>query len=347
MVTQVFFSQDEEKFLEKFSSVIGNRLNGSVAIKLHMGEPGNNYFLKPAFVKKIVDILKNKGVEPFLFDSPVVYDSPRNSVNGYLTVVAKHGFTEDKIGCPVVVSDDYKEQKILVDDKEITFQVCKGLVEADGVLVLSHVKGHMCSGFGASIKNLGMGALTKETKGMIHAGGEPVYISGCTLCGLCSKNCPTDNIRYDKDKTFFKKILKQDDSKRPFFDKNWCCGCSNCAAVCPQKSIRPKMALFNDLLSAGALAALKNFKKSFFVNVAKDVTKLCDCMADPGPMLSSDVGYLMSEGIACVDKAAYDLVVKQMKKDVFKEANHISPLGHLTSFSKLSRSSLDYKIIRI
>lgn len=68
--------------------------------------------------------------------------------------------------------------------------MCKDLVDADGVLVLSHVKGHYCSGFGAGIKNLGMGALSKKSKGMIHEGGEPVYDSGCNLCKICSKTVP-------------------------------------------------------------------------------------------------------------------------------------------------------------
>lgn len=195
MVSKVFFSEREDKFLINLKSELENYFKGSVAVKLHMGEPGNKYFLKHGFVKKVVKILEENGASPFLFDSPVVYNSPRDSVQGYLEVVEKHGFTS--LGCPVIISDDSVEEEIVVDGKKVVFQVCKALADADGVLVLSHVKGHLCSGFGACIKNIGMGAMTKKTKGMIHSGGEPVYVSGCDLCGLCSKNCPTNNIRYD------------------------------------------------------------------------------------------------------------------------------------------------------
>ncbi len=344
MVNKVFFSEDEKVFLEKLKSELKDYFSGKVAIKLHMGELGNKYFLKPEFVKKIVAILKDVGAEPFLFDSLVVYDSPRNSVKGYLEVVKKHGF--DNLGCPVLISDDFIEQEIVVDGKKIVFQVCKTLAEADGVLVLSHVKGHFCSGFGASIKNIGMGALSKKSKDMIHKGGEPVYVSGCTSCCICAKNCPTNNIRYGKQKNIFKKILGNLE-ERPFFDKNWCCGCSNCVVVCSQKAIKAKTAIFNDLLSAGALAALKNFKNVFFVNVVKDISKLCDCMGNAGPLVSQDIGYLISKDLTSIDKAAHDLIVKKSGKDVFKEIHHVSPLSHIESFAKIANASLSYKLIKI
>ena len=334
MVSKVFFSEskDENKFLKNLKSKLRNYFTGNVAIKLHMGEEGNKYFLKPDIVKKIVKILKDYNLKPFLFDSPVVYNSPRNSVEGYLKVSKKNGFTEDSIGCPIIISNDFIKQEIIVNEKKIIFQVCKTLADADGVLVLSHVKGHLCSGFGAGIKNLGMGALSKESKGMIHDGGEPVYNNGCNLCRFCSQNCPTDNIRYDKG--------------MPFFDNNWCCGCSNCVIVCPQNAIKPKIAVFNELLAAGAWAALKNFKKSFFVNIMKDISKLCDCYSDSGPLVLQDIGYLISENLVSADKAAHDLIVKISGKDIFKEIHYISPLIHIKSFARLSSNSLDYDMIK-
>ena len=136
-------------------------------------------------------VLKDIGTKPFLFDSPVVYTSPRDSEMGYLKAAADMGFSEENVGCAVVISNE----SIKVKGKHVVYEVCKTLTDADGVLVLSHVKGHECCGFGGAIKNLGMGAQSKETKGKIHEGGEPVYVGGCTLCGECAKNCPENNIR--------------------------------------------------------------------------------------------------------------------------------------------------------
>ena len=57
--------------------------NDKIAIKLHMGEKGNTYYLKPDFVKIVVDILKGLNVKPFLFDSPVIYPGGRDTIDKY------------------------------------------------------------------------------------------------------------------------------------------------------------------------------------------------------------------------------------------------------------------------
>lgn len=131
-----------------------------------------------------------------------------------------------------------------------------------------------------------------------------------------------------------------------FFDKTWCCGCSNCAVVCPQKAIKPKFAFFTDLLAAGAFSALKNFKKSFFINSIKDVSKLCDCVPG-GRLVAPDIGYLMSNDLTSIEKATHDLIVEKTGKDIFKELHHVSPLLHIESFAKIANASLNYKLIKI
>ncbi len=333
MASVYFAPAPQIEFQEKLASELKKliRPNSTVAIKLHMGEPGNKYFLKPEFTKKIMNIVKELGGKPFLFDSPVVYNSPRNNPKGYLAVAAKQGYTEKNIGCPIIVSDDFVSVKL----KEVPFEfeVCKKLADADFVLVLSHVKGHYCSGFGAAIKNLGMGAVTKKTKEKIHAGGEPVFSGNCVLCGNCVKACPLDNIRLDK---------KQ---KRPFFDKTWCSGCSNCALVCEEEAIKPKINTFDFLLSACAKAARSKFRNYYFVNVILDVAQKCDCCSDAGPIIAKDVGVLFGKDIVAVDKASLDLVIKQEGKDPFLEYNKKSPLVHIKGAEKLGIGSTKYELI--
>ena len=187
-MSKVYHTENEEllfNFLKKQLKKVFKE-NEKVAIKLHMGEPGNKFFIKPEFVKMLVDLLKRIGTKPFLFDSPVTYRSPRNNVKGYLKVAHDHGFSEKTIGAPVVISNE----SIRVEGKNLSYEICKDLVEADGVLILSHVKGHIASGFGGALKNLAMGAMSKETKNAIHEGGEPVYTEGCVQCGACVEQCP-------------------------------------------------------------------------------------------------------------------------------------------------------------
>ncbi|MFH1399564.1 MAG: DUF362 domain-containing protein [Candidatus Woesearchaeota archaeon] len=292
-----------------------------IAVKLHFGEPGNKTAVSPMLVKMVVDVLKAIGCKPFLFDSLVMYSSPRNNVEGYKKVAKERGFYD--LGCPVVITDDFIEVK----GKDLVFQVCKPLAEAEGVLVLSHVKGHICTGFGGAIKNLGMGAVTKKTKADIHTGGEPIYDSGCTLCGACAEHCPNDNVRFDG---------------QPFFDKNWCCGCSNCSIFCPHGSTVVKVDTFDYSLAEGAQAALSKFKKVYFVNVAKDITKLCDCVSDPGKPIMDDIGFILGKDIVAVEKATHDLIVEKAGRDIFEEIHHKSPLVHIKEAEKLGMGNLRY-----
>lgn len=140
----------------------------SIAVKLHMGEIGNKFYLKPGIISRIVSVLKEIGLKPFLFDSVVLYSGARDTREKYYKTAEKHGFTEESIGCPVVISDI----GINVKTEDTVIHVCKNLAEADGMLVASHVKGHCCYGFGGAIKNIGMGGVTPKSKETIHMGEE-------------------------------------------------------------------------------------------------------------------------------------------------------------------------------
>ncbi|MEE9525146.1 MAG: DUF362 domain-containing protein [Candidatus Woesearchaeota archaeon] len=158
---------DSEVFREQIKGIFDK--GESVAVKLHMGEKNNPYYLKAPIVKKIVDVLIELELKPFLFDSVVLYAGPRDSKQGYEEVAKEHGFGE--VGCPVVIGD----KGVTVETKNLKVQVCKELVEADGMLVLSHVKGHCNSGFGGAIKNLGMGGVIPESKSDIHQAKESSF----------------------------------------------------------------------------------------------------------------------------------------------------------------------------
>ena len=139
-----------------------------IPIKLHLGEKNNKYFLKPDLAKLIVDELKKVNADPFLFDTTVAYSGMRSKKHSYLKLAKIHGFTEKEVGCPIVISNIGVDVKT----RDMTVHVCKELIEADGILVVSHVKGHCCYGFGGAIKNLGMGGVTPESKKEIHSAGQ-------------------------------------------------------------------------------------------------------------------------------------------------------------------------------
>lgn len=297
----------------------------AIAVKLHMGEKGNKYYLKPQLVKVIVNVLKNIGVRPFLFDSPVKYSGSRDTTDKYIKTAEEHGFTEQLIGCPIVISNE----SIKVKGKYMWYEVCKHLAEADGVLVLTHVKGHMCSGFGGAVKNLGMGAVTKKSKGDIHDAGSPELTGECTGCGACVAKCPFEALELKEGKVVL--------------DKS-CPGCSICIQECNFGALKPNIAMFDDVLADAACAALKSFKKAYYINAIIDIAKRCDCASDSDPILVDDIGILFGKDIIAIDKASIDLVNKRAGINLFLEKNNKDPLLQLNAGAELGMGEKEYRI---
>lgn len=332
MGTEVAFIESRERLAEfllpRFEDRFGS--GSSIAVKMHMGEPGNAYYIRPELARVVCGMLSRIGCEPFVFDTPVVYSSPRNNVKGYSKSAASHGYSEKNIGVPVVISD----RGILVEGSLMAYELAETPLKAHGVVLLSHVKGHIACGMGGAIKNVGMGCMTKKTKGMIHSGGEPAYVSGCTQCGTCVESCPTRNIAIDE--------------KRPRFDQTWCPGCSNCAVVCPEECIAPRTALFDELLAEAAAIAHARFADVYAINVLENITRLCDCMASSGPIIVPDIGFICGDDMVSVDAASLEMIQKVSgKDDVFAEHNIRSPWGHVRAAARFMKHELDVTIEEI
>jgi uncharacterized Fe-S center protein len=292
---------------------------GRIAIKTHFGEPGNEYALRPEDIRPFTLILEELGINYFLYDSSVAYGGARGEPKTHKEYALKKGFSNVETG------DEYRDVK----GKHLTYQVCSRLGDADAVIVLSHLKGHECSGFGGAIKNLGMGALTKTTKSAIHDGGKPVFEGDCKRCGMCVKNCPVNGMRLD------------DKEKYPVVFK--CFGCSNCSYVCPHHIIRPKLAYFDVLLSDGANAAQSTFKKHYYITIMNRITAHCDCYDKPGDIIARDEGFLLSKDGVAIDKAAYDIITKN-DKDAFLKVNFKKGTEHVYAAEKLGMGSSKYEL---
>lgn len=332
MQRETVFVKDDGTLVSYLRSVLGNIFapDDRIAIKLHMGEPGNKHFLNHAFTKRIIDVLLEIGCKPFIFDTPVVYGSPRNNIKGYLDTAEEHGYSERTLRVPVVISD----RSVAVKGTRMSYKLAADPLEADGVMLVSHVKGHIACGMGGAIKNIGMGCMAKETKGAIHTGGEPLYTEGCIECKACVENCPTENIRLDEG--------------RPHFDSTWCSGCSNCALVCPENCISPKTALFDELLSEAAVLAHDRFKKVFAVNVMKNITRLCDCIADSGPVIQNDIGHICCTDMLSADIASLEMIGEASgNDDLFYEHTMRSPWGHVDAAAVMMKRGRDVTIRKI
>ncbi len=253
-------------------------LTGRVAIKLHMGDRENRTYLKPGEVRPVFERLEGSGCRPFLFDTTTLYKRERYTPEGYRRVARLHGFGE----FPIVIADDRRVRYAWAGGLRIP--IPGQLLEADSLLVLSHATGHIFTAFGGAIKNLGMGCVTREGKGLIHGFAKPGYHRGrCRACGACARACSQNLIRLEKDHI--------DISLRD------CTGCGACAKACPsgalevsEESVRRSFAAFG----AAARAVMEQFppERVFFVTAIKRVTELCDCAKSGGKFISPDIGFI-------------------------------------------------------
>ncbi len=166
---KVYFTRDtSSESLVKLYKALGVNLSGRVAVKLHSGEKGNPNFLKPEYVKSLVDEVHGTVVE-----CNTAYEGARNTTEKHIELMKEHGWSEyfdvdimDAEGPDVKLDIPYGDQI-----KEN--YVGKNMVNYDSMLVLSHFKGQAMGGFGGALKQLSIGCASSYGKAYIHGAGKP------------------------------------------------------------------------------------------------------------------------------------------------------------------------------
>ncbi|MFH0826585.1 MAG: DUF362 domain-containing protein [Candidatus Omnitrophota bacterium] len=315
-----------------------------VAVKIHFGEEANTGFIRPEYARVVCDAISLKGAKAFLAETNTLYKGKRTNSKEHLALAASHGFTQEAVGAEIVIPDDSLEgntmdvpihKKFIQDALLVRF-----FVEADAVIGLNHFKGHLMTGFGGALKNLGMGCASRKGKLMQHSDICPVvYIRKCTGCGECEKACPVNAIS-----------LK---NKKAVIDGSKCIGCATCIAVCPFTAIDVPWAsgegTMPEKMVEFAFAVMKGKKeKSAFFDFAIKITKECDCLAKDDPRVSPDIGILASVDPVSVDKASFDLVTGACGRDIFRELHPERDSSRQLRYAhELGLGNLDYDLITL
>lgn len=315
-----------------------------VAIKLHFGEEGNTGFVKPEYVREVCQRILKKQARPILSDTNTLYRGRRLTTAEHSRLAYEHGFTRDATGADLVIADDAKEggaTDIRINQKFIRVaKIAAFFRRAQAIVGLAHFKGHMMTGFGGSLKNLGMGCASREGKLQQHSGISPfVIVDNCTGCGSCENVCPAHAIS----------II----DKKSHLDPAKCIGCASCIAACKYNSIEINWesggSTIQEKMAEYAKAVLLNKeKKAAFINFAVKITKECDCLAKDDPKISPDVGILASSDPVSIDKASYDLVLETCGRDVFRQEHpERDGLKQLRYAAQLGLGSLEYELTAI
>lgn len=151
-----------------------------IAIKLHFGEKGNTSYIRPNFVRRVVERVKETGAKPFLTDANTLYVGQRGESVSHLVTARENGFDYAVAGAPLIIADGLRGEsahKMQIEGqhfKEVS--IGSEIVTADGMVVLTHFKCHEMTGFGGAIKNIGMGCASREGKLAQHSNVAPIGV---------------------------------------------------------------------------------------------------------------------------------------------------------------------------
>ncbi|MCI8886756.1 MAG: DUF362 domain-containing protein [Hungatella sp.] len=169
--SKVYFTKNlTSEAVVSMYEALGINLPGKVAVKLHSGEVGNQNFIRPPFLKPVIDRVQGTIVE-----CNTAYDGKRNTTKDHWETMKFHGWTD------IAQVDIMDEEEDLVLPVEGGKQIQKNYVGShlssyDSMLVLSHFKGHPMGGFGGALKNISIGIASSFGKAYIHGAGEPEKI---------------------------------------------------------------------------------------------------------------------------------------------------------------------------
>ncbi len=165
--TKVYFTKEiTPEAVIKMYKALGKELPGKVAVKVHSGEKGNQNYLRPEFMRPMVEAVNGTIVE-----CNTAYDGARNSTKKHRQLMEEHGWSKY---FKVDLMDAEKPDLILpVSGGKVLKEnaVGKTMANYDSLLVLSHFKGHPMGGYGGALKQLAIGCASSEGKSLIHSGG--------------------------------------------------------------------------------------------------------------------------------------------------------------------------------
>jgi uncharacterized Fe-S center protein len=315
-----------------------------VAVKMHFGEKGNETSIPPAYVIPIVEEVKHRSGRPILTDTCVLYRSIRDNAADHLRFAHDRGFTIADIGAPVVIADGIlgsDEKTVHIPGlifKEVS--IASAAAEANALIVLSHVTGHMVTGLGGAIKNIGMGFASRKGKLRQHATMKPnIAKKFCTGCGVCIENCPEDAIALIDGKAVI--------------DAGNCIGCGECLTVCRFDAVKHDWnrdsADLQKRMAEHALGVVIGKKDRMgYYNFIMSVTKDCDCLPMRQKPVIKDIGILAGKDPVALDAASLDLIQKHTGKPLSDAAYpQFDPWIQIRHGESIGLGTSEYRLIEI
>ncbi len=263
-----------------------------IGLKLHLNETGSKNHIPPANVTKLVNILRQKQVTPFICDTTSSFrDRAYNAVH-HLNQIRQHGFGDDAMQIPVIMLDGVDgrhETNVYSENKHSPKIPLAGeLLHFKGIIILSACELNSKCGMEGAIHNLGYGLSSKRGKIRLFSISKPqVNTDRCYYCQRCIHACPTQAIHATQ--------------RQVTIDESLCINCGKCVDIAKYGGItyqwdaddkNYRMTLIQH--ARGALKLLKH--NALFIN-----------------FLPKNHGMLISKDPVAIDQASADILKNSMR----------------------------------
>lgn len=164
---KVYFTREiSPENVVRMYEMLGVKLPGKVAVKVHSGEEGNQNYLHPEFMRPMVE-----EVDGTIVECNTAYDGARDTTEKHEKLMAAHGWT-DCFDVDIMDADGPDLVFPIENGRVLSENLVGGhLANYSSMLVLSHFKGHPMGGYGGALKQLSIGCASNEGKVNIHTGG--------------------------------------------------------------------------------------------------------------------------------------------------------------------------------
>ncbi|MDP3064741.1 MAG: DUF362 domain-containing protein [Chloroflexota bacterium] len=311
-----------------------------VAIKVHCGEWNNSAYLRPVYARTLADRVKSLGGRPFVCDTTTQTYSPfcsRATELDILITAERNGFASATLGCPFICADGFvgnSDYRVDIPEGYLLKEayIAQAIAAADVLLCLTHFKGHGMGVIGGSIKNLGIGCQSKRGKFNVHMGGHPKYSlpNAAVFHPEAFKGKKEDaNWKMIEDSCPFDALHVTDD-ERVVWEKHKCTNCLGCMGqLMPRGLIEFPLAMFEATqisIADAALGAVKAVGKGKvgFINMALDVSPVCDCAGFADLPVVPHLGVFASRDPIAIDLACVEIA----KKTPGTPGSHSEELDH-------------------
>jgi uncharacterized Fe-S center protein len=314
------------------------------ALKIHFGEVKNTGYIRPQWLQMLIWEIQQKTSRAFLTDTNTLYIGNRSNSVDHIRLAWSHGFTPQIVGIPVIIADGLighdKYEAKGAQARTSSSKIATAILDSDAFVCLTHVTGHVQTGLGAAIKNMGMGCASRAGKLDQHSVVHPrVNVKQCRNCSVCFAFCPADAIVQAEGHVTINPAK--------------CIGCGECLVVCKPGAIKMKWdedsRRLQEKLAEYAFRVHSHFKgKTAFLNFLIKITKDCDCMAKDDPRIVEDIGILGSLDPVAADQATADLVIKHGHgKDAFRKGYDIDWSIQLSHGAKIGLGRTAYDLVEL